>query len=88
MRSDIEIARAAKLKPIAEIAGAIGVPEDALNPYGRWIAKIEPEFLRQAADERPDGRLILVTAINPTPAGEGKTPALLHGGPFARPGSP
>ena len=73
MRSDIEIARAAKLKPIAEIAGAIGVPEDALNPYGRWIAKIEPEFLRQAADERPDGKLILVTAINPTPAGEGKT---------------
>src|SRR5271166_5838747 len=73
MRSDIEIARAAKLKPIAKIAGAIGVPEDALNPYGRWIAKIEPEFLRQAADDRPDGKLILVTAINPTPAGEGKT---------------
>ena len=73
MRSDIEIARDAKLKPIAEIAGAIGVPEDALIPYGRWIAKIEPDSLRRAADERPDGRLVLVTAINPTPAGEGKT---------------
>jgi formate--tetrahydrofolate ligase len=73
MRSDIEIARAAKLKPIAEIASAIGVPEDALSPYGRWIAKIEPDFLRLVADERQDGKLILVTAINPTPAGEGKT---------------
>ena len=73
MRSDIEIARAAKLKPIAEIAGAIGVPEEALQPYGRWIAKVEPDFLRKAAAERPDGKLILVTAINPTPAGEGKT---------------
>ncbi len=73
MRSDIEIARAAKLKPIAEIAGEIGIPEEALHPYGRWIAKIEPDFLRQAAEEREDGKLILVTAINPTPAGEGKT---------------
>ncbi len=49
MRSDIEIARAAKLKPIAEIGGAIGIPEEALHPYGRWIAKIEPDFLRKAA---------------------------------------
>ncbi len=73
MRSDIEIARAAKLRPIAEIAASIGVPEDALQPYGRWIAKIEPDFLRKAADDRPDGKLILVTAISPTPAGEGKT---------------
>ena len=73
MRPDIEIARAAKLKPIAEIAATIGLPEDALYPYGRWIAKIEPAFLRSAAEGRPDGKLILVTAINPTPAGEGKT---------------
>jgi formate--tetrahydrofolate ligase len=73
MRSDIEIARAAKLKPIAEIAAAIGVPEEALHPYGRWIAKIEPDFLRKTAEERQDGKLILVTAISPTPAGEGKT---------------
>ncbi len=73
MRSDIEIARAAKLKPIAEIAGAIGVPENALHPYGRFIAKIEPEFLQAAGEGRREGKLILVTAINPTPAGEGKT---------------
>ena len=73
MRSDIEIARAAKLKPIPEIAGAIGIPEQALHLHGRWIAKIEPDFLRQAAEERQDGSLILVTAISPTPAGEGKT---------------
>ena len=73
MRSDIEIARAAKLKPIAEIAGTLGIPEDALHPYGRWIAKIEPDFLRKAAQDRLDGKLVLVTAISPTPAGEGKT---------------
>ena len=73
MRSDIEIARAAKLKPIAEIAGAIGIPEDALQPHGRYIAKIEPDFLDRVAQERPNGKLVLVTAINPTPAGEGKT---------------
>ena len=72
MLSDIEIARAAKLKPIVEIAARIGVPELALSPYGRSIAKLEPEFLQGLAD-RPDGKLILVTAINPTPAGEGKT---------------
>ncbi len=72
MLSDIEIARAARLKPIAEIAAGIGVPESALYPYGRTIAKIEPAFLR-GLEDRPDGKLILVTAINPTPAGEGKT---------------
>src|SRR5271156_6128818 len=72
MRSDIEIARAARLKPIAEIAAKIGAPESAWRPYGRSIAKLEYDFLRSLAD-RPDGKLILVTAINPTPAGEGKT---------------
>jgi formate--tetrahydrofolate ligase len=72
MLSDIEIARAAKLRPIVEIASRIGVPESALYPYGRFIAKVEPEFLSNLAD-RPDGNLILITAINPTPAGEGKT---------------
>ena len=72
MLSDIEIARAARLKPIVEIAARIGVPESALHPYGRTIAKIEPAFLASLKD-RPDGKLILVTAINPTPAGEGKT---------------
>ena len=72
MRSDIEIARAARLKPIAEIAAKIGAPESALHPFGRFVAKLEYDFLRTLGD-RPDGRLILVTAINPTPAGEGKT---------------
>jgi formate--tetrahydrofolate ligase len=72
MRSDIEIAHAARLRPIAEIAAKIGAPESALHPYGRYIAKLEYDFLRNLGD-RPDGKLILVTAINPTPAGEGKT---------------
>ena len=72
MRSDIEIARAARLKPIAEIAAKIGAPESALHPFGRFIAKLEYDFLRSLGD-RPDGKLILVTAISPTPAGEGKT---------------
>jgi formate--tetrahydrofolate ligase len=72
MRSDIEIARAQRLKPIAEIAAKIGAPESALHPFGHFIAKLEYDFLRSLGD-RPDGKLILVTAINPTPAGEGKT---------------
>jgi formate--tetrahydrofolate ligase len=72
MRSDIEIARTQRLKPIAEIAEKIGAPESALHPFGRFIAKLEYDFLRSLGD-RPDGKLILVTAINPTPAGEGKT---------------
>ena len=72
MGSDIEIARAARLKPIAEIAAKIGAPESALRPFGRFIAKLEYDFL-DSLSNRPDGKLILVTAISPTPAGEGKT---------------
>ncbi len=72
MLSDIEIARAAPLRPIAEIAAKLGVPEEALHPYGRHIAKLETAFLSGLA-ERPNGKLILVTAVSPTPAGEGKT---------------
>ena len=72
MQSDIEIARAARLKPIAEIAAKIGAPESALRPFGRFIAKLEYDFLHSLSDS-PDGKLILVTAISPTPAGEGKT---------------
>jgi formate--tetrahydrofolate ligase len=72
MTSDIEIAREYQLAPIAEIAGRFGVPEPALRPYGRVVAKLEPAFL-DSLQQRPDGKLILVTAINPTPAGEGKT---------------
>ena len=72
MPSDIEIARATRLKPIAEIAAKIGAPESALRPFGRFIAKLEYDFLRSLAN-RQDGKLILVSAISPTPAGEGKT---------------
>jgi formate--tetrahydrofolate ligase len=72
MASDLEIARAAKLRPIAEIAALAGVPGDALIPYGRFKAKLDHAFLREAVS-RPRGRLVLVTGINPTAAGEGKT---------------
>ncbi len=72
MRSDIEIARAARLKPITEIAEKIGAPKSALRPFGRFIAKLEYDFLRSLSN-RPEGKLVLVTAISPTPAGEGKT---------------
>jgi len=70
--SDIEIARRAKTQPIAEIAGKLGIPDSALIPYGRTKAKIDPEHIASLKD-KPDGKLILVTAITPTPAGEGKT---------------
>src|ERR1700751_2733584 len=72
MPSAIEIARATRLRPIAEIAAKIGAPESALRPFGRFIAKLEDDFLRPLAT-RPDGKLILVPAINPPRAGEGKT---------------
>ena len=69
---DLAIARAATLLPIAKIAARAGIPEDALDPYGRHIAKLTRAFVASLA-ARPPGKLILVTAINPTPAGEGKT---------------
>ena len=70
--TDIEIARNAEIRPIREIAGSLGMEEDDLELYGRYKAKISEEYLRKIQD-RPEGKLILVTAINPTPAGEGKT---------------
>ena len=70
--SDIDIARAADLLPITEIGARLGIPGDALHPYGQTKAKIGFEYLREL-DDRPDGKLILVTAISPTKAGEGKT---------------
>lgn len=72
MPTDFEIAHAAELKPIAEVAVDLGVPEHAISPYGRHSAKIGLDFIRSAS-ERPDGKLILVTAITPTASGEGKT---------------
>ena len=73
MTTDIEIARAATLQPIAAIADTLGIPEAAVEPYGRHKAKIDPAWLRTKQAEASPGKLILVTAINPTPAGEGKT---------------
>ena len=72
MKTDIEIAREAKMLPISEIAKELGIEDSELELYGNYKAKINDSFLRRTAD-RKDGKLILVTAINPTPAGEGKT---------------
>ncbi|RAZ88953.1 formate--tetrahydrofolate ligase [Mesorhizobium hawassense] len=72
VKSDIEIARAAKKKQIQEIGAKIGIPNEHLLPYGHDKAKVSAEFIRSVKGNK-DGKLILVTAINPTPAGEGKT---------------
>ena len=72
MLSDIEIAQQAKLLPIKEVAAGLGINEDELEFYGKYKAKLSDELSARVADN-PDGKLILVTAINPTPAGEGKT---------------
>lgn len=72
MKSDIEIAQEAQLLPIEEIAKQIGIERDQLEFYGKYKAKISDEYI-DSVKENPDGKLILVTAINPTPAGEGKT---------------
>ncbi len=72
MKSDIEIAQDAELKPIKEVAASLGLNEDDLELYGKYKAKLSDECMKKA-ENNPDGKLILVTAINPTPAGEGKT---------------
>jgi formate--tetrahydrofolate ligase len=72
MLSDIEIAQKAKMKPVKEIAGSLGIGEEDLELFGDHKAKLKPE-LWEKIKSNPDGKLILVTAINPTPAGEGKT---------------
>ena len=72
MKSDIEIAQEAKLHNIVEVAGKIGIGPDDLELYGKYKAKISDEYMERI-QSNPDGKLILVTAINPTPAGEGKT---------------
>ena len=71
MKSDVEIARAAQLRPIAAIAKTLGIAEEHIEPYGRYKAKLTPAAFADAKGQ--NGKLILVTAINPTPAGEGKT---------------
>jgi len=71
-KSDIEIAREAKMLPISEIGAKLGIPAEAVLNYGPHKGKVSFDFIRSLSD-RPDGKLVLVTAINPTPAGEGKT---------------
>ena len=70
--TDIEIASQAKMKPIIQVATDLGIKEEELEPYGRFKAKLSDALADRLA-ERTNGKLILVTAINPTPAGEGKT---------------
>ncbi len=72
VKSDIDIAMSAKLKPIYEIAEGLGISDTEIDPYGRYKAKLTDELMDRL-ESNPDGKLILVTAINPTPAGEGKT---------------
>lgn len=72
MKTDIEIAQEAVLEPITEVAKRCGIPEGELELYGKYKAKLSEEYIRSLQDKE-DGKLILVTAINPTPAGEGKT---------------
>lgn len=72
MLTDIEIAQQAKMKKIADVAASIGITEDELEPYGHYKAKINDSLFDRLKDKK-DGKLILVTAVNPTPAGEGKT---------------
>ena len=72
MATDLEIARKVVLEPITEIGARLGVPADAVFPHGRLLAKLDLDYVGGLRD-RPDGRLVLVTAINPTPPGEGKT---------------
>ena len=72
MKSDIEIAQAAKMRPISQIAGELGILPEELEPYGHYKAKLSESVYQRLAGQ-PDGKLVLVTAINPTPAGEGKT---------------
>ena len=72
MKTDIKIAQEATLQPIKEVAATIGIEEEDLELYGKYKAKISDELIARSRNN-PDGKLILVTAINPTPAGEGKT---------------
>ena len=72
-KSDIEIAQEAKIKPINEIADYVGIPDKYVENYGKYKAKIDYRYYNDELVKKPDAKLVLVTAINPTPAGEGKT---------------
>ena len=70
--SDLEIAQRATLKPITDIANGLGILDEELEPYGRYMAKVDLSILERLKD-RPNGKIVTVTAITPTPLGEGKT---------------
>ena len=72
MLSDIDIAQKAKMNPVADVARKLGIPDEALEAYGRYKAKVSLQYC-ESLGKKPDGKLVLVTAISPTPAGEGKT---------------
>ena len=72
MKTDVQIAQEAKMLPISQIADSLGIEDDELELYGKYKGKVSLDVLSRLED-KPDGKLILVTAINPTPAGEGKT---------------
>ncbi len=72
MKTDIQIAQEAVMEPITEVAARLGIDADDLELYGKYKAKISDSYLEKRKGD-PEGKLILVTAINPTPAGEGKT---------------
>ena len=72
MKTDVQIAQEATMLPISEVASKLGIDEDKLIHYGKYKAKVDLGLLEELKD-KPDGKLVLVTAINPTPAGEGKT---------------
>ena len=76
MKTDIEIAQGAKMLKISEVAAKVGFGEDDIDMYGRYMAKINNECISRL-EGKQDGKLVLVTAINPTPAGEGKTTVTL-----------
>ena len=76
MKTDIEIAQECTMEPITEVAERAGIPEEYLEQYGKYKAKISLEAIKKL-DQNEDGKLILVTAINPTPAGEGKTTTMI-----------
>ena len=77
MKSDIEIAREANMQPIQTVAEKLSITADELDLYGKYKAKLTDELWERIKD-RPDGKLVLVTAINPTPAGEGKTTTIVR----------
>ena len=81
MLSDIDIAQKAKMNPIADVAKKLGIPDEAMEAYGRYKAKVSLSYC-ESLRGKPDGKLILVTAISPTPAGEGKTTTTVGLGDF------